>query len=546
MKKVIFALALFILAPTFISLIFGMKNAPVTKEGSPMVFLGRRNLNSQDTATYYSFIEQAKQGKILFENLYTTETPNPSFFRPSYLLIGNFARLFNLSPPVAFHFARIPLGILFFAAVYFLFSFFIKKKSHIFLALTILAFSSGLGFILGGTMPQSSDLWIPESNTFLSLSDSPHFIFSQTLMILIFASFLWLLKTNDKRLLFLGGLSSALLAFEHPFDLPIIALTFILFIATFLLSENRVPKKYLLTSFILLIPSLFGIINYYFLLNAPAISSWSNQNVMLSPDILNYIVGLGILIPLAFLGLIHLLKSNNQDIKEFGSFLLLSWILATAILLYAPVVFQRRFIEGIHIPLSLLAAFGIIFLSETFEDFIKLYQSKSKHKAKTQFPGVFRYMIAFIIIVILSLTNVKSIISDLQIFSKDKADDYYYYILPQETEAFSWIEKNMPEDKIILSSWFYGNLIPGFTGHKVYLGHKVQTIDFEKKNSFMYSFFKDLSDKERLQFLKEQKIDYLFFGKDDYFLRLGNFKPDSKDYLKNVYENKGVSIYKTI
>ncbi|MDP3994424.1 MAG: hypothetical protein Q8P91_01150 [bacterium] len=535
MKKAYLAITSLALILTFVSLIIGVQKAP----GDPkMIFLGRRTINSQDTPTYFSFIEQAKQGKILFQNLYTTEEPNPGLFRPSYLIIGQFGRIFNLSSPILFHLSRIPFGFLFFLTAYFFFSLFFTKKGHILTALSILAFSSGVGFITGGFIKDSTDLWIPESNTFLSLSDSPHFIFSQTLMLGIFTSFLYYLKTRSRSFLILGGLAAAILSFEHPFDLPTIFLAFGLFTSTFLLTKSKIPKNYLLISSAFLFPSLIGAVNYFFLLKSPAISLWSQQNVMLSPDFINYLSGFGFLLPLAVVGIIPLLKLDEEK-----AYLILSWLMSTFLLLYSPVVFQRRFIEGIHIPITILATLGVIFLLGQLERFFqKMRESKSKHKIYS-LPAFVKPFIAIILILILSLTSLKSIYNDIQAFSNNKTDDYYYYLLPQEFEGMNWISKNIPDDRIILSNWFYGNLIPGFTGRKVYIGHKIQTIDFGKKNSFLADFFTTLSDQERKQFLKEQNINYLFFGKDDYFLRLGDFKAEEKNYLKKIYENQAVTIY---
>jgi len=45
-------------------------------------FLGRHNINSQDTYTYLSFIDQARHGAMLFKNIYTPEISPAIFFHP--------------------------------------------------------------------------------------------------------------------------------------------------------------------------------------------------------------------------------------------------------------------------------------------------------------------------------------------------------------------------------------------------------------------------------------------------------------------------------
>src|SRR5690242_2618459 len=147
-----------------------------------LVFLGRRYVNSQDTYTYLSFIEQAKQGRILFENLYTTEAQTHSLLRPSYLVIGKVAQSTGTSSIIAYHAARLVLSLLFCAALYHFLKHFFKDERERFLAYALILTSSGVGWVLAHWSQTSTDLWIPEGNTFMMLGEAPHFILSQILM----------------------------------------------------------------------------------------------------------------------------------------------------------------------------------------------------------------------------------------------------------------------------------------------------------------------------------------------------------------------------
>jgi hypothetical protein len=83
-----------------------------------LFFLGRRVINSQDLYTYLSYIEQSKQGSWLLQNLYTTEPQTGTLVRPSYVLIGKFAHIFNLTSLAAYHVARVFFSIIFCAVLY--------------------------------------------------------------------------------------------------------------------------------------------------------------------------------------------------------------------------------------------------------------------------------------------------------------------------------------------------------------------------------------------------------------------------------------------
>jgi hypothetical protein len=58
-------------------------------------FTGGNYLNSGDTSVYISYIEQAKEGKFLMSNLFTSENQRDVFFAPLWLVLGLLARVFN-------------------------------------------------------------------------------------------------------------------------------------------------------------------------------------------------------------------------------------------------------------------------------------------------------------------------------------------------------------------------------------------------------------------------------------------------------------------
>lgn len=470
-----------------------------------LVFLGRRVVNSQDVYTYLAFIEQAKQGKNLFANLYTTEKQVERLFRPSYLLIGKTAKLLGLSSIAAYHFFRIILNLIFFYVLYkFLANFFAEKWKKLFAFIIVLS-SSGLGYLLGKWAVNSVDLWVPEAITFMSLAEAPHFILSQILMILFFFNFL-------KKRYFLSGIFIFLLSFEHPYNLVPMLFT----IVTFLLWK----RGFSLSTLWIFIFSGLGL-GYQLLelITNPVLKTWSAQNILLSPDPVNYFVGFGLLIFLALIGG----ENYLQDDKEEKS-LIIVWFAASLILPFFPVNFQRRFIEGAHIPLAILASEGLFFLVNK--------------QAKTS-----RLIFIGITIFILALSSISLVIRDIKDISKESTAGYYYFILKEEKTALSWLKENSKIDDGIMANWFYGNIIPGLTGRRVYLGHKIQTPDFDKKVEQINLFLLNKDDDSAYKFLKENNLKYIFLGKNDSMIIYG-FKPEEKPYLTKAYDKEDIKIYK--
>ena len=116
-----------------------------------------------------------------------------------------------------------------------------------------------------------------------------------------------------------------------------------------------------------------------------------------------------------------------------------------------------------------------------------------------------------------------------------------FYISKAEYESINWLN-NTPENSIILSSYYTGNVIPGFVSRQVFIGHSHETANFKEKEKETQDFFKKYDASQRLSFLKENNINYLFWGPEE---KLGaNFNPNDDNFLQKVYENGEVSIYK--
>jgi hypothetical protein len=482
---------------------------------SNLVFLGRRYTNSQDVYTYASFIEQAKAGRNLFENQYTSEPQEPSLLRPSYLLIGKFANLTNISSINAYHISRIIFCIFFFFVLWKFLDIFFKDQKSKFITYAIVLTSSGIGLLIYKWFPDSADLWIPESNTFFSLGEAPHFILSQALMLLGYYFFIDYIRSKKVSRILLSMLFFLILSFEHPFNLVVIAP--VIFLTAL---WGKLPW---IISGILGLGSGIGLgYAYYSTLSNPTLAIWQNQNVLLSPSPILYVTGFGFILILAIVGIEKLINENLLTSHK----LLITWITVCSFLLYFPVNFQRRLIEGIHIPLAILATMGLLFLTQ-------------KYKENKQ------NLLISLSIIILSVTSIFMIYTDFRMISQDSDNNYYYHISSAEMTAVKWLGAETTTNDTILSNWYIGNLIPGIIGRKVYIGHKIQTANWNGKSQALDLFVGNSDISSSQKFLNDNHITYIFLGKNDMLIQNG-FKPENYSNLKSVYEKDGVSIYKVV
>jgi hypothetical protein len=379
-----------------------------------------------------------------------------------------------------------------------------------------------LGFLTHKILSDTADLWIPESITFFSLSEAPHFILSQILMVSGFAYLLKFLKENKLKFVFYSSISFLILSFEHPFNIFVIL--FCLGIFYFFETTKLKIGHVLVISFF----SLIGLAYQFFQIKLGILSSWYSQNVLNSPDSINFLSGFGLLLPLAIVGIEKTLKEESSKFR-----FLIYWLMATFLLIYFPLAFQRRFIEGVHIPLTIFASCGLFHLTTIMLEHYKINQKGTEK------------IICLLVIIILSLTNVFIIKSDFNEIAKDNPQNYYYHLSKEELEALDWLKVETNYQDVILANWFYGNLIPGIIGRKVYLGHKIQTPDFDNKARSVDAYLLSKNTLEDEKFLKNGHIAYIFLGKNDSMLQYG-FKPDQKNFLKKIYSKNGVEIYKVL
>lgn len=504
------------------------------------------SLNTQapgDTNVYISMIEQAREGRLLFSNLYTSEPQKPSMFHPLWLVLGWSAWLFRIPNIIIYHLARIILTAIFLYVVYIFLSYFFDSWKKRIAALVLVAFSSGIGFIFAYSVVSftsydsvmliwPSDLWISESNTFLSIYHSPLFILSQLLLILIFLLFvLWAEERSKKYLFIILGLVF-FLGIVHPYDLVTVLGVLALYIVMKVIRDPAFKqavaklyiKKYLAIGLAMVIPAIYYL---YLIKFVPAIGGWSQQNIDLSPGFYNYLTGYGAILLLAIFGVPRLIKTKNN----FHLFLL-SWLVANIVLIYLPhLSFQRRLTNGLHIALAILAVIGLF---ECYEFFIKKIKSEIK---RTIMAAISLWLLAILLFGSTLFVVLKG-------FYKYSIKAPPYYITQDEAQAIYWLKDNTPKDSIILSHGFTGNVIPALSMRLVYIGHGHQTLNWDYKSQKVSDWFssKKMTESERQQFLADNKINYLYYS--DIEKTLGNYQPGGKNYLLPVYRNNEVVIYK--
>lgn len=512
----------------------------ITPDGQ--VFTGVHFAAPNDWFVYYSHIEQVLQGRILFKNLFASELQLETI-NIFWLSVGGVAKLFNLSPLVVLNLIRILLIPIFYFLAYLFLAFIFSDVNKRKISVLLLSFGSGLGLFLvnriitypfnfsGGVFQWPMDLWVPEAITFLTLYYSPHFIASLILILGIF--FLTILFSRNKKFSYslTVGLAAFILFAFHPFHVLTIFSVIFTYFVILMIKEKKILWHLVKHYLILGLFSAPSILYYLYLVQFDyVVGLKALQNTTFTPPVWITLFSFGLLLVFGILGIYFLIKEKRYSYKTL---FILAWVVVQSLIIFLPVNYQRRMVEGLHIPLVILTTISLFSLYRLI---------KKQNTSLTKFLYSQRYALMFILTLFLISSNVFQLAVDSFIYRNQREVSY----LDQEVvSAAGWL-KSVDEEAIIFNSARrFINIVPAYSGRKVYVGHGVETPFFAQKQEEVNWFFRqDRAEEIEINFLTKRQIDYIFYSQVE--KELGTYSPATKLYLKEVYSNSQVSIYQVL
>jgi len=530
-------LSSFLIIITSLPFVYGYLSAPAGQ-----YYLGFHNLAPGDYSVYFSYILQFYQGHFLFSDLYTAEPQSGNIINTFWDLTGLAGKIFHLSPFWAFHLARI-LAIPALISVLYLFAHrYFPVTSQRRLAIIFFLFATGISALLApffyknfyevnGYINLPMDLWVAESNIFLSMLHSGHMIASLVLLMLIFHWSLKFLEKNNYKYSLMAGLGALALLSFHPFPLPIIFCVLTVFWLAISSRDRRINWfffKHILIIFFISLPLLV----YYFIeLNFDLVTIIrAKQNICLTPAWYFLFTGFGFLLIFGAIGCWRYVREHN--FKDNNQLFIAVWLPVQLALIFLPFNFQRRLVGGLQIPLTIFALAGLAACHREFKN--------NKIFSKYIFNN--KLLLIFLFISLFTLSNFFVLALDIHSITA-RAENYYPV---KEIDAMNWIKNNLGEQNLILANpKISGHFIPGIAGRRVFAGHWVETIFYNQKTVAVDWFFNaETSDDEKLNFLSKNKITHIFYGQSE--KKLGGYELDNKPYYREVFGNEAVKIYQAI
>ncbi len=479
-----------------------------------------------DRVDYHSYLArmwQGYRGAWRFRLLFTSEAHEGVYSQPLYIILGHLARLSGLGLPLTYQLARLTFAFLMLLVVYRFIAHFaapVRTRRTAFLLATT---ASGLGWLTevlaptpaGGISPM--DFWLLDGFTYLAVLTSPHFCAAIGLLLAVFLLLLHRPEGPTPRDGMLAACASLVLGFIHPYALLVADLLPVLYWAAEGLRTRRIAWRGLAAV------AAMGVVQLPLLLydlwvfrTQPVFAGWAAQNVTLSPPPRVYLAGYGVLLALGAIGVVVWVRRGER-----GLLFPLLWIGVVAVLAYLPWNLQRRFLEGVQVPLGLLAGVGLVEgLLHNRKRWCRLAQA---------------------VVVILAAASNLYLTAALTLMAANRAPAMFW---PTDVLAgVDWLSKHASPEETVLAGFEVGNLIPARIGQRVVLGHWMETVDYAGKRAAVARFFATLTpDDERLALIREWKARWLFYGPEE--RATGDFDPALAEYLEPVFEQGDVAIYR--
>ncbi len=484
----------------------------------------------------YSYIAKMRWGARdgwLLELVYTTEAHKGGFVYLFYMLLGKLAALIsgqgaNVSANVlivAYHVARVLCGLLLLIVSYRFVAEFLDGTRQRRLAWCIAILAGDLSWLLfvlsGGSMARMPiSLYIPEAFSLLLLYGLPHLALARSLLLGGWLILFRALEAGQWHRAFWTGLTWLGVGIIVPFYVALLGALIGAWLLALWATERRFPwVAFRLASLAGVLPGLLLLYSTWLFTQNPVFATWSAQNDLPSPPPVDYFLAYGLLIVCAIPGAVR----TCRDGLSRRTTLLIAWPLLAASMVYLPINVQRRLLEGVLLPLSVLVVLGLGTLCANRPRWRKLAE-----------VGLLACLLPSSFLLIAGGVAVAS------------SSSWPIFHHADELAALDWMRMNAPSDSVVLSTYGSGNLLPAYAGVRVYVGHGPETLQSAAKRVEAEAFFSDgMSDVARQVLLTSVGVDYVWVGPSEQALFCsddGCFVPASLG-LKEVWARGDYAIY---
>ncbi len=497
------------------------------------VFTGFRFM-AGDHLQYAAFMRQARdEGRLLMENPFTGDRQRPSFVLLFFWAGGRLSRITGLSEPAAWEALRVAGAVLYPFVLWRLAGLFLRTPRDRLAAAALATFAGGISWVASlaraAVTPAAAALEAPFDfywnwSTIGTLL-LPHWTWSVMLVAVccllmarggatgaagpaILLPLIWFLHPYT-------GMAAYLAAALLPVVPPLRAA----------LRGEPIPWRRARERLATALPAVssFAVVAAYLL--------WARGDPVFRDNSLGgfrwtdsysvwwYLIGYGLLLPLAWAGL----RILSRD-ESLPADLLLAWLAAALFLSVNPFYAGVKFQYLVFPPLVVLASIGLA----------RVRAARDAPASRGRSGAAVRIASAVGLAAVLFMDAPVYLFREI---ARTEADPQAF-APAGDLEAMRWLERS--PDGLVVSGYWAGNRIPYFAGKKVYQGHWFMTPSLDARRRSVASFFSPQTSVERKRdFLLATGARYVYVGREE--RSLGSVDPRLP--LAKVYDSGGVAIW---
>ncbi|MDD5110558.1 MAG: hypothetical protein PHI63_05100 [Patescibacteria group bacterium] len=505
-----------------------------------LTYLGLHGFAPGDTFVYYSYLWQVRDGHLMFTDLFTTEAARFPMLNTFWTASGLLGQALQLSVPLTFHLARLLTIPLLLWALWALLGRYLPQPRLRRWGVVLAAFGSGVsGYLLPffhpardlpGYYPLPLDLWVPESNIFLSVMHSGHMAAAFALIMAVFCCSILAAERRQVRWSILAGVCALGLFSFHPFHAPLIFLTLAAWAAGLSWTKRRWRWDIVGHLFIVGLAALPVLVYYAAVLAFdPVTAGRAARNLQLSPPFFMLVLSYGFLLPGAAAGTLRLVR--EQKWREPAWLLLLTWALVQAVLVVMPLLpYQRRLTTGLTIPLAILTVYGL--------PLVLSFLGRRWLRAPAVLTGS-PLVLLLVALPLFGFSNLVSLANDIGLMQQRNPLLFWPH---DEVAAITAVRRVTDPSAVVLAGPGSSYLIAGLSGRQVVLGHDVETLNYERKKIEVAWFFRGGNAAARRALVDRYGVTHVYSGAVDYgddILPLA-----ALPWVTPVYANASATIYR--
>jgi arabinosyltransferase C len=483
--------------------------------------------NIDDHAVYAAWMKQAQEGRLLFENRFTTDEQPGATIHLYFWLLGTLSKVTGIS--LAMHLGRLLFAAFALIALFRLVSRLTTNDTVRFLSMTLGVFGGGLGWMLWRRYGHEGpiDVWQPEAFLFPSLLTNGLFMASLWLILVVFNK---MIAARDSWWPVVAG-AIALLALTniHTYDTLLIALISLAWLVSMIASRTA-TVAWVLRCLVIAVGALPAVGWFVYVRSIDPVFLERANTPTPSPPPMSVLYGL---LPLLILAVVAMLADQRKDrlrvrwqpVVLYGAFLVavvvactstrsedpyalapflicfalalavcatfrtrnvalglfFAWAVIALIALYYPGLFQRKLGMMLALPYGVLAGIGLAFLL-----------------ARIRSVPI-RTVSAGAIVLVLSLTSIRWIQRELEmiyddvsnttvhrVFLDKDSSEILRLLLSRKVEgqvllARPGVPIRLGDDKYDVAIPDLNPILTGWAGVKTYAGHWSETPRYNER-----------------------------------------------------------------